>query len=84
LEGITSVGLVVRAAADDPPEVLPEVLPDEAVCELVQPARAAAPQTRTISTRTVLAFIPDDDRWNYLWVAIHVRELSFRGVLLEK
>jgi len=58
------VGLVVRVeAGDDVPLVvaLPEGLPDDVVCGLVHPAITTAQQTKTISTRIVLAFIPDDD-----------------------
>jgi hypothetical protein len=62
----------VEAGADVPLDVLPlpDALPDDADCELVQPARATAQQTRTISRRIVLAFIPDDDWQDYLLVAI--------------
>jgi hypothetical protein len=60
---------VVRLEASVVPDA-DGVLPDELDCELVQPARATAQQTRTISTRIVLAFIPDDDGLVYLTVAI--------------
>jgi hypothetical protein len=86
--GITSVGIVVRVEAGEavPPDVLPlpEVLADLAVCEPVQPASATAQQTRTISTRIVLAFIPDDDWQDYLLVAIPFpkEELEWSGSFL--
>lgn len=73
--GITSVGLVVRVEAGDAAPLvvmLLEGLPEDVVCELVHPAIATAQQTRTISTRIVLAFIPDDDWRDYLLIAIFI------------
>jgi len=84
---MTSVGPVVRVeeeAVDEGEEELPEEPAGDAFWELVQPARMTAEQTRTISTRTVLVFIPDDDRRNYLLVAIPVPELSFKEIFPGK
>jgi hypothetical protein len=67
--GITTVGLVVRLEADVVPDV-PAVLPGELVCELVQPATAAAQQIRSMIAMNALSFIPDDDKLVYLSVAI--------------
>jgi len=69
LEGITSVGLVVRLGAGVVLDV-PAVLPEELVCELVQPATATAQQIRNMTTMNALPFIPDDDRLVYLFVTI--------------
>jgi|UPI00064F5EBB hypothetical protein len=66
--GMASVGLVVsdETAEEVPAAELPEEGEDAAFWELVQPARIAAKETRIISTTTVLAFIPENDRRNYL------------------
>jgi hypothetical protein len=59
------VGAVVPLVPD-----VPEVLADDEGCELVQPHRATAQQTRTIKRMIALAFIPKDNSLLYLSLAI--------------